>query len=70
MNGPLAKALLNLLASYIDKNGAALFEKLLAIILQKLNPTVVTEFASGEVSSEEVEFSAACDELIANPPTE
>lgn len=70
MNGALAKALLNLLAKYIDENGAALFDKLLQIILQKINPTAVTEFASGEVSLVEAEFGAACDELIANPPTE
>lgn len=72
MNGILAKALLNLIAKYVDEHGAELFDKLLAIILKKINPDAAAAAVGFSATEGPVaqEFGAAVDELIANPPTE
>ncbi len=64
MNGPVIKALLNLVANYIEKNGADLAEMLINIILQKINPQTATFAAPDDPVA--VEFSRECDEIIAN----
>lgn len=67
MNGVLAKALLALVAKYVEQHGAELFDKLIALILSKINPAAVVASAASCDDCPDciIEFSSEADAIIA-----
>lgn len=63
MNGVVIKALLNLVAKYVDEHGAELFEMLMELILAKINPAKATVSASDDPVVQA--FCADADTIIA-----